>query len=379
MKWKGKKVRIFPERFGFFPYMFLVYVSLPAFAIAVESGLKLVIGYGLLLLFLLTYRQLYCSEGKKPFTYWLVVQMLIILVMSLFYSPNNLFMGFFPANFIGWYKKKRSFYLALAAFAVMQTVPLVLGILNQGFNDIVYFLPFFVIMLMSPFGIRSMNKRQELEKQLSQANEQIKNLVKREERMRIARDLHDTLGHTLSLITLKSQLVEKLVAKQPDRARTEAKEIEKTSRTALKQVRDLVSDMRAVTVAEELVKVQSILEAAGIEYQFNGDSGLDEVPYLSQNILSLCIKEGVTNVVKHSKGKNCTIHINQDPGEVVLMIKDDGVGLDERKKDGNGLKGMAERLALIEGKLNAYSNKGTELIITIPVVVKQKKDEAALL
>lgn len=372
-------MRIFPERFGFFPYMFLVYVSLPAFAIAVESGLKLVIGYGLLLLFLLTYRQLYCSEGKKPFTYWLVVQMLIILVMSLFYSPNNLFMGFFPANFIGWYKKKRSFYLALAAFAVMQTVPLVLGILNQGFNDIVYFLPFFVIMLMSPFGIRSMNKRQELEKQLSQANEQIKNLVKREERMRIARDLHDTLGHTLSLITLKSQLVEKLVAKQPDRARTEAKEIEKTSRTALKQVRDLVSDMRAVTVAEELVKVQSILEAAGIEYQFNGDSGLDEVPYLSQNILSLCIKEGVTNVVKHSKGKNCTIHINQDPGEVVLMIKDDGVGLDERKKDGNGLKGMAERLALIEGKLNAYSNKGTELIITIPVVVKQKKDEAALL
>lgn len=144
-------------------------------------------------------------------------------------------------------------------------------------------------------------------------------------------------------------------------------------------MRDLVSDMRAVTVAEELVKVQSILEAAGIEYQFNGDSGLDEVPYLSQNILSLCIKEGVTNVVKHSKGKNCTIHINQDPGEVVLMIKDDGVGLDERKKDGNGLKGMAERLALIEGKLNAYSNKGTELIITIPVVVKQKKDEAALL
>jgi two-component system sensor histidine kinase DesK len=137
--------------------------------------------------------------------------------------------------------------------------------------------------------------------------------------------------------------------------------------------------MRAVTVAEELVKVQSILEAAGIEYHFTGDSGLDEVPYLSQNILSLCIKEGVTNVVKHSNGKKCTIHISQVPGEVKLVIKDDGVGLDERKKEGNGLTGMAERLELIEGKLRTFSNKGTELIITIPVVVKQKKDEAALL
>ena len=87
---------------------------------------------------------------------------------------------------------------------------------------------------------------------MDQANEQIKELIKREERVRIARDLHDTLGHTLSLITLQSQLVQRLAEKHPERAKAEAKEIEMTSRSALRQVRELVSDMRAITIAEEL-------------------------------------------------------------------------------------------------------------------------------
>ncbi|SFE00262.1 two-component system, NarL family, sensor histidine kinase DesK [Bacillus sp. OV194] len=378
MKMLGKKIEIFPERYGFFPYVFLVYISLPAFAIAVESGIKLIIGYGLLLLFLVSYRQMYCSYWKKSFSYWLAVQIGIIVLLSLFYSPNNLFMGFFPANFIGWYNNKKTFYRALSIFAAAEAVPLTIFMINNGFTDMLYFLPFFVIMLMSPFGIRSMNKRQELEKQLDQANEQIKNLIKREERMRISRDLHDTLGHTLSLITLKSQLVEKLLVKQPERARAEAKEIEKTSRTALQQVRELVADMRAVTVSEELVKVQSILQAAGIQYEFEGESSMEEVPYLTQNILSMCLKEAVTNVVKHSQGNLCKITVKQTAGEVVLVIRDDGKGFYQQNSDGNGLKGMTERLALIDGKLSAFNKNGTELVITVPVIIKQKKEEAVL-
>lgn len=378
MNGNAKGFRLFPEKYGFFPYMFLVYLFLPAVGIATESGLKLVVGYAMLVLFLITYRQLYCTIGKKPFTFWLGLQMGIILLLSLFYSPNNLFMGFFPANFIGWYPEKKSFYRALSAFIIVQAIPLLYTFMNTPGPEMLYFLPFFAIMVMSPFGIRSMNKRAELERQLDQANEQIKNLVKREERMRIARDLHDTLGHTLSLITLKSQLVGKLVAKQPERAREEAKEIEKTSRSALKQVRELVSDMRAVTVAEELDRVRSILETAGMDYYFEGDAKLEDVPYLSQNILSLCLKEAVTNVVKHSKAKSCTVVVKQTAGEAILAVKDDGIGLTEQSEDGNGLKGMAERLALIEGKLETYSREGTELVVRIPVIVKQKKGEALL-
>ena len=178
-------------------------------------------------------------------------------------------MGFFPANFIGWYFDKKKFKIALISFILMELIPAFYHGLFFSTNTL-YILPFLVIMILSPFGIRSMNKRMELEKQLDQANEKIKELVKREERTRIARDLHDTLGHTLSLITLKSQLVEKLTKIDPERAQIEAKEIEKTSRSALKQVRELVTSMRAITIAEELIQVQEILQAAGIAYHHEG-------------------------------------------------------------------------------------------------------------
>lgn len=191
--------------------------------------------------------------------------------------------------------------------------------------------------------------------------------------MRIARDLHDTLGHTLSMITLKSQLVHRLISMDKEKALHEAKEIEKTSRSALKQVRELVSDMRAITFAEELMETETILEAAGIHYQFEGDSKLEEVPLLTQNILSMCLKEGITNVVNHSQAKNCVIKMIKKAGEIELTIYDDGRGFDGKSKDGNGLKGIYERLRLIDGYININSTNGTKLIITIPIIIKEKK------
>ena len=115
-----------------------------------------------------------------------------------------------------------------------------------------------------------MNERMELKNQLNEANEQIKTLIKQEERVRIARDLHDTLGHTLSLITLQSQVIQR-IANDPDKVRAEAKEIEQTSRSALQQVRELVSDMRVSTIEEELVHMEQILAAGNIEFHCNVD------------------------------------------------------------------------------------------------------------
>jgi two-component system sensor histidine kinase DesK len=102
-----------------------------------------------------------------------------------------------------------------------------------------------------------------------------------------------------------------------------------------------------------------------------------EVPYLTQNILSLCLKEAVTNVVKHSSAVNCSIRINQVLGSVEVFVKDDGVGLSAGKELGNGLRGMKERLELIEGTLNISSKLGTVLRITVPIIVKEKKEGVA--
>ena len=342
-----KRFQIFPSKLGFYPFIWLVYIILPIFNIRSEGGFKLILGYALIALFVVTYRQLYWAT--TTFSIWLGIQMLIIVIMSVFYNPFNLYMGFFTANFIGYYMEQRKFNIAMVVFVAVLLFPLALAWDQIDGTAILFMLPFFIIMIMSPFGIRSMNRRQNLEKELDQANEQIKELVKREERMRIARDLHDTLGHTLSLITLKSQLVEKLALKDPQRAQFEAGEIQRTSRAALRQVRELVSDMRAITVAEELAGAGEILKSADIALEIEGDAHLDSVSDLTQNILSLCIKEAMTNIVKHSQAENCVIRIGVTEANVSVDIEDDGIGLNSRGEgdslQGNGLKGMAERLS----------------------------------
>ncbi|MCY9261664.1 sensor histidine kinase [Bacillus haynesii] len=374
-----KNFSMFPKRYGFFPYIFLIYLLLPiSYLTNQTSGMKQLIGFGLVLLFLVTYRQLFfISPQKKLFTYWLAIQLSIILIYTVFYDINLVFLGFFSANFICYYREKKIFRRGLASLVVVLVAPFIYHLLKDPslLNRLFYFLPFLVIMLISPYGIRSMNRRMELEQELDEANQQIKELVKREERVRIARDLHDTLGHTLSLLTLKSQLVQRTIASDPERARKEAREMETTSRAALKQVRELVSDMKTATIAEELIHIQQILRAADITFEYMGGSDFSNIPPVTQNIVSMCIREAATNIVKHSRATHCTISISQTDEKISIAIKDDGMGMNQQTPFGNGLRGMKERLALIDGALDVSTHNGTVLSITVPIVKKAEGKE----
>ncbi|WP_430121813.1 sensor histidine kinase [Neobacillus rhizosphaerae] len=365
---------IFPKRFGLFPYIFLIYLGFPIYYLTKEAGMKQLLGYLMVLLFLLTYRQIYFSIGKRSFSYWLAVQLAIVFSFSLFYHLNYMFLGFFSANFIGWYQDKRLFRRGLISLVIVQLLPFIIHIVKVGSffttKELIYYVPFLIIMLISPFGIRSMNRRMELEKALDKANQKIEELVKREERVRIARDLHDTLGHTLSLLTLKSQLVQRLTAVDPERARHEAKEMEITSRAALQQVRELVSDMRAATIAEELIQMQQILRAAGITYQYDGEVNFSTISPFIQNIIAMCVREAATNVVKHSRATHCSISINLLSEKMNIVIKDDGMGVSVNRVFGNGLRGMEERLALVDGELTLSNHNGAVLEITVPIIKK---------
>lgn len=336
--------------------------------------MKQLIGYLMVLLFLVTYRQLYFSIGKKIFSVWLAVQLAIVFCFSVLYHLNYMFLGFFPANFIGWYQDKRLFKRGFISLVCVQLLPFVIEVLKTGTflttKEQIYYVPFLIIMLISPFGIRSMNRRMDLEKALDQANQKIEELVKREERVRIARDLHDTLGHTLSLLTLKSQLVQRLTELDPERARLEAKEMEVTSRAALKQVRELVSDMRAATIAEELIEIQQILRAAGITYQYEGEVDFSTISPFTQNIISMCVREAATNVVKHSRATHCSVSIKLFSEKMNIVIRDDGMGVSKSREFGNGLRGMEERLALVDGGLTLTNHNGAVLELTVPIIKK---------
>ncbi|MGG2017381.1 sensor histidine kinase [Bacillus sp. S10(2024)] len=369
-----KQFEIFPRHMGVFPYIWLVYLLYPLYYLMGQSGWKLILGGGMLVLFVIAYRQLYFVP--KNFVIWACIQFVITFLFGTFYHPSMIFFGFFTANAMGFTPTKKQFRLLFFFFIVMIGSFMLVNISEFTNTSAITMIPMFILMIVTPFGMRNFNQKKILRTQLSEANEQIRDLVKREERQRIARDLHDTLGHTLSLITLKGQLVEKLIVKNPERACLEAKEITQTSRTALKQLRELISDMRMITVEEELEQVKVILQAASISLEVQQETSTNVLSPLEQNILGMCIREAVTNVVKHSKATECVITLLEVQGKLAVQVKDNGVGL-QKNHDGNGILGMRERLALIDGmlKLNDVHN-GTMLTIHVPIVIRTGKEGA---
>ncbi|UKS60293.1 sensor histidine kinase [Bacillus toyonensis] len=369
-----KRMKIFPKHMGFFPYMWLVYLLFPIYNLTQVSGWKLVMGIGMLIVFIITYRQLYFVQ--KTFVLWAFIQMILTFLFAIFYNPFMIFFGFFTASATGFAPSKKVFRVLLCLLVVMLGAFVFVNMNQLTPANLVNIVPMFILMLLTPFGMRNFNQKKMLKNQLNEANEQIKDLVKREERQRIARDLHDTLGHTLSLITLKSQLVEKLIVKNPERASVEAKEITQTSRTALKQLRELISDMRMITVEEELEQIKAILQAANIELEIEQEASASSLSPIEQNILGMCLREAVTNVVKHSKATQCTVSVLESQGELILKVEDNGIGLEDKNNDGNGIRGMKERIALIDGfvELNTI-HPGTLLTVKVPVVIRTGKDE----
>ncbi|MBK5508157.1 two-component system sensor histidine kinase DesK [Bacillus sp. RC55] len=369
-----KRFEFFPKHMGFFPYMWLVYLLFPIYNLTQVSGWKLVIGIGMLIVFIITYRQLYFVQ--RTFVLWACIQMILTCLFAVFYNPFMIFFGFFTASAMGFAPSKKAFRVLLCLLVVMLGAFIFINVNQLTIPSLVNIVPMFILMLLTPFGMRNFNQKKMLKNQLNEANEQIKDLVKREERQRIARDLHDTLGHTLSLITLKSQLVEKLIVKNPERASIEAKEITQTSRTALKQLRELISDMRMITVEEELEQIKAILQAANIELEVKQEANSSSLSPIEQNILGMCLREAVTNVVKHSKAKACTVSILESQGELILKVEDNGVGLENQSHDGNGIRGMKERISLIDGIVELDTiNPGTLLTVKVPIVIRTGKDE----
>lgn len=374
---KKKKFEIFPREYGIIPYIFLIYVSFPIYSLYFENGWPQVLGFGLLFLFLAAYRQLYFTFGTKKFHSWLAAQISVVFILSVFFHSSYIFMGFFPANFISWYKDdKQKFYFSLGYLSVSVIIPLFVHYESIYTKEILYILPFVIMIIISPLAFRSFNGRLELERKLKEANDQIKELVKEEERIRIARDLHDTLGHTLSLITLKSQLISKLALKDPERASLEAREMEITSRAALAQVRELVSDMKSLQIEDELKRAASILEAASISYEQMGPRQLKNISSVTQNILCMSLREAITNVVKHSKATKCSIRLEQFAGKVMMTVKDNGMGIGGNYVNGNGLVGIEERLQMIDGSFSITNGNGTELVISVPVISRDIEEGA---
>jgi two-component system sensor histidine kinase DesK len=230
--------------------------------------------------------------------------------------------------------------------------------------------------------------------ELAQARGTVAKLAANEERLRLARDMHDLTGQSLSMITLKSELAAKHLAKLPSSAErdtvlTELGDIGRVSRQTLHDIREAVSGYRRPTLAIEVITARNALEAAGI--------ALDDDPELTlrsgifdpdaEAVLAWCLREAVTNVIRHSRARHCRIRLIERPGELSLEVTDDGRGFTSQDpKDpkvpgvtdapggpkGSGLRGVSERLSAIGGRLSlspaegSGSGHGFRLIATVP-------------
>jgi two-component system, NarL family, sensor histidine kinase DesK len=207
------------------------------------------------------------------------------------------------------------------------------------------------------------HQRRRMDSRLELAQSEIDRLARIAERERIARDLHDLLGHTLSVIVLKSELASKLAEKDPQRAITEIRDVERISREALSEVRAAVRGYHSVGLDAELEHAREALTAAGIEF----DSKVEPVTVSAsqESVLALAIREAVTNVVRHAGAKTCQLALRCRYFGCELEIADDGRG--GSSPDGFGLSGMRERVEALGGTLERDGSQGMRLILRLPV------------
>jgi len=373
-----KKIQLFPKTNGISPYVWLMFCILPFYFIfRSSSNIQIITGIFMIILFFFCYRLTLNSKGW-PVYVGTSVQILISIAMTLLFSYA--YFAFFLAFFIGNIQNKAGFITLYTVHIASSFIAVNLGFIMQD-KFFITQTPFILISLLAvillPLGSYNRNKHGELQERLKDANMRISELVKLEERQRIARDLHDTLGQKLSLIGLKSDLANKLVAKNPERARSEIKDVQKTARAALQEVRLLVSQMRGTRLEEEILRIKQILKAAQIEFEMKELPTLTGVSLLTENVLSMILKEAVNNVVKHSGATICSLTLKQTETEVIMEVHDNGTSRPEQLnfRQGHGLQGMKERLEFVNGTLEISLREGTRLIARIPHIVKLPKED----
>jgi two-component system sensor histidine kinase DesK len=205
-------------------------------------------------------------------------------------------------------------------------------------------------------AMRAFLRLESANRALSQANAEVERLAVDNERLRFARDMHDLLGHSLAVMTVKSQLAARLVTADPERARAEAEEVEELSRQALADVREAITGYRELSLADELDGARRALATAGVRLEV----AAGPLPADVEPVLAWVVREGTTNVVRHSGARHCRIRLGVRDGEAYAEVSDDGGGCraDVASAAGNGLRGLAERVEVAGGVLDGGPAEG---------------------
>ncbi len=280
---------------------------------------------------------------------------ILVLTFSLFYGPAWLWLFIGVSAIAGVLLPLRRAFIAIV---ILTLLPLFLVVtLHGGINNVDLWWLLALMLLVRGLGLDmiGVTRMGGALRELHLARQELARLAVIEERERLSRDLHDLLGQTLSMITLKSELARCLVAEEPERCAQELTEIECAARQTLREVRKTVAGYRQPTLAHELDGARQILEAAGILYDI-------EQPDCAfapacDTILAWTVREGVTNVIHHSHARRCWVHLIQNQEWTGIEVLNDGEprerSVQKQAHRGNGLPGLRERADVLGGTIEA--------------------------
>lgn len=359
-------MRLLPKNrdHGWAPYVWLVFLTFFYFQpVLIHGGLKeWLLSISATVVFLAMYFGIFWV--KPPVNYVLLAGM---AAMGLGLGHHNVGASvfiIFTASFIPWV-----FGTAKRAFAALAALIVLLGADALLFHAPVWFWANSMVVALGVCGSNiHFAEKNRADHKLRMAQGEIEHLAKVAERERIARDLHDVLGHTLSLIVVKSTLAGKLLDRYPERARSEVADIEKVSREAMAEIRNTLRGYSVYKLSEEVKRAKSALESAGVSVIAKA-AEISMSP-AQESVAALIMREAVTNVVRHAHAHTCQLRIARNNGNCILEIQDDGRG--GFQAEGNGLRGMRERVEALGGTVERDTAAGTKLRFEFPLVADDK-------
>lgn len=307
-----------------------------------------------------------CNDTRQR---WLIVGMVLLGVVVLPLNSGGMTYFIYAAAFLPFCMRPR---WVLAGFAVEVLIlaaearwvhygRLHVSWYTVGFNS-------FIMLIVGGSNI-FFAQQKHADKKLRMKQEEIEALAAVAERERIARDLHDVLGHTLSLIVLKAELAGRLLDSGAEdaamRARAEIGDVERASRTALAEVREAIGGYRSRGLSAEVETARKTLAAAGVALHVDAaDLANTKLSAAEETVLALALREAVTNIVRHAQARTCRLQFVDDHGLRRLIVADDG--RHDAAREGNGLRGMRERVEALGGKLSLRREGGTMLEVALP-------------
>ena len=298
---------------------------------------------------------------KKAYSKWIpflwFYTLAYIIFMTLTFQGGMMWFVFFNVNLLVW-----RFEDSISSYRFFSFLVTLLILTSSSFlltDDLSTHLMSMAILLFS-LGMYYYQNRIRQERKMEEQNRTINILSAENERNRIGRDLHDTLGHTFAMMSLKTELALKQMDKeQYDAARKNLEELNQISRDSMYEVREIVNKLKYRTVAEELLELERLFDLSDIVLTVDSSLDLDSLSPVTQSTLSMVLRELANNVIKHSQADSCQIRLSRNLG-IILEFEDDGCGFKE--VTGQELHSIRERLSLVDGDLEILSQSHPTII-----------------